>query len=81
MATEKASPAAEPITDPKVLAARTRQKERAYTAVVLLETMQQLAEQLSTEAHSERLSTFSESVIKKCKAEQKVQLRLYDLLK
>ncbi|EMO9521178.1 hypothetical protein ACR3H8_20250 [Pseudomonas aeruginosa] len=57
------------------------QRERARTAIVLLETIQMLAEQLSAEGQSESLSKLSEQIVKKCQAESKVQLRRYDLFK
>lgn len=57
------------------------EKERAPAAVVLLESIKHLAEQLSVEGQSDSLSKLSDRIVKKCKAEQQVQLRRYDLFK
>jgi len=57
------------------------EKERAHAAMVLLETIQLLAEQLSTEGRGESLNKLSEQIIKNCKKEAQIQLRRYDLFK
>lgn len=57
------------------------ESERAHAALVLLGTIQLLAEQLSAEGQSSGLNKLSEQIISKCKAEQQVQLRRYDLFK